>query len=116
MLPDYERLLVPFAQGSCKKNRAIWALCTEKGKPEMSTKLHIGNLSRYTTEADLTNLFNRVGLVLSATIPVDGKTGVANRFGFVSMTEEGAQAAIQAFNGFLFQELQLSVSEVSKGS
>jgi len=77
----------------------------------MSTKLHVGNLNRYTTEADLANLFNQGGLVLSTSIPVDEKTGISKRFGFVSMTEEGAQAAIQAFNGFVFQELQLSVSE-----
>lgn len=80
----------------------------------MSTKLHVGNLNRYTTEADLTNLFNRVGLVLSASIPVDAKTGVPKRFGFVSMTEEGAQAAILAFDGFLFKDLQISVSKTDK--
>ncbi|MBN1310456.1 MAG: RNA-binding protein [Anaerolineae bacterium] len=77
----------------------------------MSTKLHVGNLSRYTTEADLTNLFNRVGLVLSASIPVDARTGISKRFGFVSMTEEGALAAIQSFDGFMFQELPLSVNK-----
>ena len=73
-------------------------------------KLIVGNLNRYMTEADLTNLFNRVGLVLSASIPVSTKKGNPKRFGFVSMTREGAQAAIQAFNGFVFQEYQLSVS------
>ncbi len=88
--------------------------CTEKGKPEMSTKLQVGNLNRYTTEADLANLFNQVGLVLSASISVDAK-GISKRFGFVSMTEEGAKAAIQALNGFVFQELQLSVSEAGGG-
>ena len=88
--------------------------CTEKGKPEMSTKLHVGNLNRYTTEADLANLFNQVGLVLSASIAVDAK-GISKRSGFVSMTEAGALAAIQAFNGFVFQELQLSVSEAGGG-
>lgn len=81
----------------------------------MSTRLHVGNLNRYTTEADLANLFNRVGLVLSASIPIDER-GVPKKFGFVSMTEEGAQAAIQAFDGFVFQDLTLSVSRADKGA
>ncbi len=114
MVPDYERLLAPFAKGSCRKGRALGVHCTEKGRPEMSTKLHVGNLNWRTTEADLANLFNRVGLVLSASISVDAK-GISRRSGFVSMTEEGAKAAIQAFNGFVFQELELSVSETGGG-
>ena len=81
----------------------------------MGTKLHVGNLNWYTTEADLSNLFNRVGLVLSTSIPVDAK-GIPKKFGFVSMTEEGALAAIQAFNGFVFQDLQLSVSKADGGT
>jgi RNA recognition motif-containing protein len=80
----------------------------------MSTRLRVGNLNRYTTEADLANLFNQVGLVLSAAISVDAK-GISQRSGFVSMTEEGAKAAIEAFNGFVFQELELSVSEAGRG-
>jgi RNA recognition motif-containing protein len=82
----------------------------------MNTKLRVGNLNRYTTEADLTNLFNRVGLVLSATIAVDEQTGASRRYGFVSMTQEGADAAIRAFDGFQFHELQLSVNEVGGAS
>ena len=95
-----------------RRHRAIWVHGTEKGKPEMSTKLHVGNLSRYTTEADLTNPFNRVGLVLSAALSLSMKGVPPRRSGFVGMTGEGtAPATIQAFNGFMFQELPLSVNE-----
>jgi RNA recognition motif-containing protein len=80
----------------------------------MSTKLCIKNLNRYTTEADLTNLFNQIGLVLSVSIPVDVNTGGHRGIGFVNMTEEGALAAIQAFNDSVFQESRISVSETEQ--
>ncbi len=87
---------------------------TEKGNIEMSTKLCIKNLNRYTTEADLTDLFNHIGLVLSVSIPVDVRTGSHRGVGFVNMTEAGALAAIQSLNDSVFQESRISVSDTDK--
>lgn len=80
----------------------------------MGTRLHVGNLSRQTTEADLENLFNRVGLVLSVSIPSDERTGVRKQFGYVDMTSEGAQAAIKSLHGSVLHQHELSVSEAGQ--
>jgi RNA recognition motif-containing protein len=80
----------------------------------MSTKLCIKNLNKYTTEADLTDLFNHIGLVLSVSIPVDVKTGAHKGIGFVNMTEAGALEAIQSLNDSIFQESRISVSETEQ--
>jgi RNA recognition motif-containing protein len=77
----------------------------------MSTILQVDNLNQTTTESDLTDLFNRIGLVLSVSIPVDARTGVRGKFGYVSMTGEGAKAAIQALHGTVYHDRQLSISE-----
>lgn len=78
----------------------------------MTIKLHVGNLSNITREADLENLFNEVGLVMSVQIPKDANTGVAKNFGFVNMgTEDGAAAAIQALNGKTLLNRQISVRQ-----
>lgn len=77
----------------------------------MSTKLFVGNLSQIAKEADLENLFNGVGLVLSVSIPSDAKTKAHKGFGFVNMTEAGAQTAIQTLNGSMLYDRQISVRE-----
>ena len=76
----------------------------------MSNKLLVGNLSKDTSEDDLTNLFNRVGLVLSTTINVDGRSGRRTNSGFVFMTEEGAQEAVRVLNGTLLHEQEITIT------
>jgi RNA recognition motif-containing protein len=75
----------------------------------MSTRLLVSNLSRSTSEADLANLFNRVGLVLSVTLHTDEKTGARMRSGFVFMTETGAQEAVRILSGTILHEQEISV-------
>jgi RNA recognition motif-containing protein len=75
----------------------------------MSTRLLVSNLSKKTSEADLVNLFNRVGLVLSATLHVDDKTGAHTSSGFVFMTEAGAQEALRVLSGAMLHEQEISV-------
>jgi RNA recognition motif-containing protein len=78
----------------------------------MTIKLHVGNLSNVTREADLENLFNNVGLVMSVQIPKDAASGNAKNFGFVNMgTEAGAAAAITALNGATLLDRQISVRQ-----
>lgn len=78
----------------------------------MSTKLLVSNLSRSTSEADLVKLFNRIGLVLSASISVSEQTGVPTPAGFVFMTEAGAQEAARVLTGTWLHERQILVKVV----
>jgi RNA recognition motif-containing protein len=75
----------------------------------MSTRLFVSNLNKKTSEADLANLFNRVGLVLSATLHRDEKTGVYTNSGFVFMTEAGAEEAVRVLSGTMLHEQEISV-------
>lgn len=78
----------------------------------MTLKLFIGNLSQDAREADLENLFNRIGLVMSVAIPTDTKSGNRKNYGIVNMgTEAGAQAAIHALNGSMLCQREISVRE-----
>jgi RNA recognition motif-containing protein len=80
----------------------------------MANKLYVGNLSYSTEEASLQNLFAQYGEVASVNIVTDRVTGRARGFGFVEMaTKEGAQAAINALNGFQFDGRQLRVNEAN---
>lgn len=78
----------------------------------MSTKLLVSNLSRNTSEADLVKLFNRIGLVLSASIPLDEQTSRYANAGFVFMTEDGAHEAARVLSGTWLHERQISVQVV----
>jgi RNA recognition motif-containing protein len=63
-------------------------------------KLLIRNLSRTTSEADLTALFATHGDVQSCSIVMDQKTGASKGFGFVEMPNPGnAKAAMKSLNG-----------------
>lgn len=91
--------------------RIDWGALRREGLA-MTIKLHIGNLGQSTRESDLENLFNRVGLVMSVSIPTDAKTGNRKNFGFVNMgTPDGADAAIKTLNGSVLCERQISVRE-----
>lgn len=78
----------------------------------MNTKLYVGNLSYYTTESQLSDLFAAVGEVRSVTIVTDRDTGRSRGFGFVEMaTEQGAREAIQQLNGKVVDEREIQVNE-----
>jgi RNA recognition motif-containing protein len=66
----------------------------------MSTKLYVGNLPDATTEAQLRELFGRVGTVKSVTIPMDRLTNSARGFALVEMGTAGeALRAFRLLNG-----------------
>lgn len=77
----------------------------------MSKKLYVGNLSYQTTESELTNLFQQVGQVESATVIMDHVTGRSKGFGFVEMSNEHASQAISRFNGTEVNGRALKVNE-----
>jgi len=66
----------------------------------MATKLYVGNLPWSTTSDELGQKFSEAGNVVSAQVVTDKYSGRSRGFGFVEMeTEEGAQKAIEMFNG-----------------
>jgi RNA recognition motif-containing protein len=66
----------------------------------MSTKIYVGNLARVTTSAALEQLFRTHGEVRSVEMIMDRFSGQPKGFGFVEMvSDQGAQAAIDAING-----------------
>ena len=78
----------------------------------MAKRLYIGNLSFNTTEASLREAFAQAGEVTSAMVMIDRVTGRSRGFGFVEMTtDEGAQAAIDMFNGKELDGRVLTVNE-----
>jgi cold-inducible RNA-binding protein len=77
----------------------------------MSKKIYVGNLSFRTTEDELAELFQQIGPIESATIITDRDTGRSKGFGFVSMSDEDADKAIEAYNGKDLGGRALTVNE-----
>jgi RNA recognition motif-containing protein len=62
-------------------------------------KLYVGNLPWSTTEDDLRQMFGEHGDVESVALITDRETGRSRGFAFVEMDTEGAEKAINEFNG-----------------
>ncbi|MEN8239980.1 MAG: RNA-binding protein [Actinomycetota bacterium] len=62
-------------------------------------KLYVGNLPWSTTEDDLRQMFSEHGEVESVALITDRETGRSRGFAFVEMDTEGAEKAINEFNG-----------------
>ncbi|HEV7401983.1 MAG TPA: hypothetical protein VGO11_03620 [Chthoniobacteraceae bacterium] len=87
----------------------------EPRKPEAvevtTPKLYIGNLSFDATEADLSNLFNGVGIVVSAEIVTHKQTEKSKGFGFVTMSSvDEAKRAVDVLHDKDFMGRKLVVS------
>lgn len=63
------------------------------------TKLYVGNLSFYTLEETLRELFEEFGPVRDCYLPADPQTGGSRGFGFVTMDNEAAMIAIEETDG-----------------
>jgi RNA recognition motif-containing protein len=75
-------------------------------------RLFVGNLSYATTEADLRAHFGAIAAPSQVVLPVDRETGRPRGFAFVEFAERAhAEAAIQRFNGQVFNGRPLAVSE-----
>jgi len=77
----------------------------------MTKKLYVGNLPFSTTEDDLSDIFAEVGNVESVRIITDRDTGRSRGFGFVEMSDEDAEKAINQFNGTEMNGRPLTVNE-----
>ena len=78
----------------------------------MNKKLYVGNLPYSATEDQIRTLFTQAGEIENVALITDRETGRPKGFGFVEMaTAEGAQEAIKRFNGYSFQNRNLTVNE-----
>jgi RNA recognition motif-containing protein len=78
----------------------------------LGVRLFVGNLSYATTEADLRSYFGTVAPPSQVVLPVDRDTGRPRGFAFVEFLDRShAEAAIQRFNGQIFNGRPLAVSE-----
>jgi len=83
----------------------------EKVKPIMEVRLYVGNLSRSTTQDELSALFAQAGEVLSVEVIKNHKTTETKGFAFVTMsTQSGADQAAIMFNAYTFSGYTLRVS------
>lgn len=81
--------------------------------PPDSLKLYVGNLSWDTQRDDLYTLFGTYGTVSDAFIPTDRETGRPRGFGFVTLNQEGARAAIAQLNETEFMGRTIRVNEAA---
>ncbi len=78
----------------------------------MGRKLYVGNLPYSTGDAELQELFSRVGTVDSVRVMRDAATGRARGFAFVEMsTDEEAQRAVAEINAYQLDGRALAVNE-----
>ncbi len=78
----------------------------------MGKKLYVGNLAYGVDSSELEQLFGAHGTVTSAQIINDRDTGRSKGFGFVEMSSDNeAQSAIEALNGFEHNGRALTVNE-----
>src|SRR5690606_28861548 len=97
-----------------------WVRCSSKCNEandsrktfSMGTKIYVGNLPWRATDAQLSQLFGSHGEVTDAKIVTDRETGRSRGFGFVTMiSDDAAQAAIRALNGYSLEGRSLVVNE-----
>jgi RNA recognition motif-containing protein len=78
----------------------------------LAVRLFVGNLAYSTTEAELRSYFGTVAPPSQVVLPVDRDTGRPRGFAFVEFQDRShAEAAIQKFNGQVFNGRPLAVSE-----
>lgn len=79
---------------------------------DMSKNIYVGNLPWSVGSEDLEKMFAEHGEVESAKVISDRDTGRSRGFGFVEMSsEDEAQIAIEAINGFEIDGRALAVNE-----
>jgi len=77
----------------------------------MEAKLHVGNLSKSTTQEELNVLFAQAGQVTAVEVIKERKSGESKGFAFVTMSEQTeADQAISMFNSYSLSDHALKVS------
>merc|ERR1712192_69981 len=70
---------------------------TQRGRPQY--KLYVGNLSFYTSQDTLYNIFSEFGEVYDVYLPTDPNNDQPRGFGFITMDRADAAAAIEELDG-----------------
>jgi cold-inducible RNA-binding protein len=76
----------------------------------LAQRIYVGNLPFSAREEEVRNLFAAYGEVVTVVLPTDRETGRPRGFGFVEMSNEDAQKAIDALNGADFGGRALNVN------
>eukprot|EP00980_Cylindrotheca_fusiformis_P006142 scaffold1319_cov126-Cylindrotheca_fusiformis.AAC.31 len=74
-------------------------------------KIFVGNLSFYTTDGTLTEVFSEFGEVYDCYIPRDIESNNSRGFGFITMARDAGGEAIDALNGCELDGRDISVNE-----
>jgi RNA recognition motif-containing protein len=83
----------------------------EKAVLKMEAKLHVGNLSKSTTQDELNALFAQAGQVTAVEVIKERRTGESKGFAFVTMSEQSeADKAVSMFNAYSLSDHALKVS------
>ena len=77
----------------------------------LNQKIYVGNLPFTSREEDVRQLFAEYGEVVSVVLPTDRETGRPRGFGFVEMSADDANKAIDALNGRDFGGRALNVNQ-----
>ncbi|RYX82630.1 RNA-binding protein, partial [bacterium] len=78
----------------------------------MGKRLFVGKLPYSFRDAELSELFGQAGTVTFAQVIMERDSNRSKGFGFVEMnSDEEAQKAIDMFNGYTINGLQLAVNE-----
>lgn len=77
----------------------------------MEVRLYVGNLSKSTTQNDLSTLFTQAGSVTSAEVVKERGSEESKGFAFVTMSSQAeADKAISMFNAYSLSEHELKVN------
>jgi nucleolin len=77
----------------------------------MEARLYVGNLSKATTQEELSELFSQAGQVSMVEVVKERKSGESKGFAFVTMSEQSeADKAVSMFNAYSLSEHELKVS------
>ncbi len=74
-------------------------------------KIYVGNLHWSITETELRELFGSIGEVISVAVTINKDSGRSSGFGFVEMSQDDGQRAIDALGGREILSKVLRVSE-----
>lgn len=94
----------PLAPGEKKERR-------DRPTKTNRKKLYVGNLSFYTVEETLYDVFEEFGKVHDVYIPIDNERGGSRGFGFVTMDDEAALEAVDGLDGCEIDGRIIAVNE-----
>lgn len=77
----------------------------------VEARLHVGNLSRSTTQEELNTLFAQAGNVTAVDLIKERKSGESKGFAFITMSDQSeADKAISMFDTYSLSDHALKVS------